>query len=211
MQVVLGLIEFYGARPDEKEFVVCLGFFDGVHLGHLKLLKAAQEIKKRAGYTVCVHTYSVPPVTLIYPGRPYFELTTLKEKIQMLLENGADTVAVSLFNQALMQMDGAEFIDQELGRRLNVQHLVVGFDHRFGFQAKTGVEELKLLCAERGIGLTVVEPVRTEDGSVISSSAIKTALRNGDIRLAEQMLGRPAERSLIERFIETNERGGKDA
>lgn len=205
------MIEFFGARPDERAFVVCLGFFDGVHLGHLKLLAAAQEIKRREGLSVCVHTYSVPPVTLIHPERPYGELTELKEKVSLLLKSGADTVAVSLFDETLMQMDGAQFIDEELGGHLKVKHLVVGFDHRFGFQARTGIEELKTLCAGRGMGLTVVEPVKTEDGSIISSSAIKSALRAGHVKLAEAMLGRPVGQVLINRFHETKERGGKDA
>lgn len=211
MQVVLGLIEFFGARPNEKGFVVCLGFFDGVHLGHRSLLAAAVDIGQKARLQVCVHTYSAAPGTLIHPERAYHELTSLPEKVDLLLRFGADTVAVSRFDQRMMLMDGAQFIDDELGSCLSVRHLVVGADHRFGFQARTGPSQLTQLCSERGIGLTVVEPLTAEDGSVISSTAIKCALMQGDVKKAEAMLGRPVTEVLIKRFQEMKQQGGKDA
>ena len=194
------MIEFFGTHPDDKEFVVCLGFFDGVHLGHMRLLEAAREIKRREGLFVCVHTYSVAPTALIHPDRIYKELTPLDEKISLLLKNGADMVAVSHFDEKLMRMDATQFIDQELGGQFRVKHLVVGSDHRFGFHARTGAAELQALCAKRGIGLTVVAPVKTPDGDVISSTAIKTALSNGNRKVAEAMLGRSIKQSLSDRF-----------
>lgn len=195
------MIDFFGVKPDgTQSYVVCLGFFDGVHKGHRQLLDTAVRTARDQGLLVCVHTYHAPPSHLVFPSRPYAELTSLPEKIGLLLGSGADTVAVSFFDEELMRMPGARFVDEVLLSQVHAKHVVIGYDHRFGYMAQTGAEELALMCRERGIGLSVVSPVSTADGHVISSSAIKAALAEGDAALAEQMLGRPIPSGLIEKF-----------
>ena len=165
--------------------VVCLGFFDGVHKGHLSLLKAAAEIARDQGLIVCVHTFDRAP------GEKDFVLTTLEERQALLRAAGADRVAVSAFNEDMRRMSGDDFFRQVVLDSLNARHVVCGDDHRFGYKGGWGVKELETLCRQAGIGLTVCPPVSLGDGTRVSSTAIRKAILAGDASLAEEMLGRP--------------------
>lgn len=171
--------------------VVCLGYFDGVHLGHQALLKQGKTIAEQNGLLLCVHTYDIPPIKLLKPDMAYQELCTFEEKCRLLEAAGADVVAVSSFDQALMHMSGADFFDRVVVEGMQAQHIIVGYNHRFGFMGDTGVDELLALCSAAGIGLSVVEAVRIPDGRLISSSAVRAAIKSKDLAQAEMMLGRP--------------------
>lgn len=165
--------------------VVCLGFFDGVHKGHLKLLEAARQAAAREGLSVCVHTFDHAP------GSKEFELTTLEEREQLLRDAGADRVAVSAFTEEMRHMTGEDFFQQIVLASLNARHVVCGDDHRFGYRGGWGVKELGRMCQKAGIGLTVVPQVSLPGGQRISSTAIRKAILEKDWALAESMLGRP--------------------
>lgn len=164
--------------------VVCLGFFDGVHRGHLALLSAARAVARAQGLIVCVHTFDHAP------GSKGAELTTLAQREELLRAAGADRVAVSGFDDAMRRMRGDDFFQKIVLGRLNARHVVCGEDHRFGYRGGWGVTELKALCRDAGVGLTVVPDVRLPDGTRISSTAIRQAIARGDWALAEAMLGR---------------------
>ncbi len=165
--------------------VVCLGFFDGVHKGHLSLLRAAKHIARDRGLIVCAHTFDRAP------GEKDFALTTLGEREALLKEAGADQVAVSAFNDEMRRMSGDDFFRRIVLEKLNARHVVCGDDHRFGYRGGWGVKELEEMCRENGVGLTVCPPVSLPDGARVSSTAIRKAILAGDARLAEDMLGRP--------------------
>ena len=171
--------------------VVCLGYFDGVHLGHQALIRQGKSVARQNGLLLCVHTYDIPPIKLLKPDIAYRELCTFEEKCRLLKEAGANVVAVSCFDRALMHMSGADFFHRVVVNGMQAQHIVVGYDHRFGFMGDTGVDELRLLCRAAGIGLSVVEAVRTPEGRLISSSAVRAAIKEEDLALAQMMLGRP--------------------
>lgn len=179
--------------------VVCLGVFDGVHLGHRALVDSALRIADEKNLLAIVHTYEPLPMSVIAPGRPLAALTTLQERMDLLAACGPVKVAVSHFDSTLQQTSGEEFFHRVLLDQLNARHIVVGFNHRFGRRADTDVEGLKKLCLQSGTGLTVIEPVQTDQGLLVSSSAIRAAITLGDLKLAEQMLGRPPNRAMIDR------------
>ena len=164
--------------------VVCLGFFDGVHLAHQALLRAARQEGERLGLPVCAHTFDRAP------GTKGFELTGLPEREALLKQYGADMVSVSRFNDETRRMRGDDFFRKVVLGRLNARHVVCGDDHRFGYKGGWGVDELRALCGEAGIGLTVVPQVSLPDGQRISSTAIRRAMQEGNTELAERMLGR---------------------
>ena len=166
--------------------VVCLGFFDGVHRGHLALIEAAKSAAREQGLKICVHTFDQPP------GRKKEMLTTLEEREELLKNAGAQEIAVSIFDDAMRHMPGEEFFQKIVVEKLNARHIVCGDDHRFGYMGACGVKELQEMCREKGIGLTVVPPVTLDNGMRISSTAIRKALQEGDWNLAEKMLGRKA-------------------
>ena len=165
--------------------VVCLGFFDGVHKGHLSLLRAAKDIARDQGLIVCVHTFDRAP------GEKDFVLTTLAEREALLRAAGADRVAVSAFSEDMRRMSGDDFFRQIVLGSLNARHVVCGDDHRFGYKGGWGVKELEALCRQNGVGLTVCPPVSLPDGTRVSSTAIRKAILAGNIPLAEEMLERP--------------------
>ncbi len=169
--------------------VVCLGFFDGVHLAHQALLRAARAEGRRLKLPVCVHTFDHAP------GDKDFELTTLPEREALLKQYGADSVSVSIFNEEMRHMRGDVFFKDVILKRLNARHVVCGDDHRFGYKGAWGVKELQTLCDDAGVGLTVVPQVSLPDGQRVSSTAIRQAIRDGNIELAEKMLGRKTEES----------------
>ena len=165
--------------------VVCLGFFDGVHKGHLSLLRAAKDIARDQGLIVCVHTFDRAP------GEKDFVLTTLDERIALLRAAGADRVAVSAFSEDMRRMSGDDFFRGIVLDKLNARHVVCGDDHRFGYKGGWGVKELEALCEKNGVGLTVCPPVSLTDGARVSSTAIRKAILAGNAALAEEMLDRP--------------------
>ena len=164
--------------------VVCLGFFDGVHRGHQALLQAAKDAAEKENLLICVHTFDHAPSV------KDFELTTLEEREKLLWHYGAQRVAVSNFDDEMRHMPGDVFFREIVAGELQARHVVCGDDHRFGFRGAWGVKELKALCDEGGIGLTVVAPIELENGQRISSTAIRKAIEAGNTALAEEMLGR---------------------
>lgn len=178
----------------ETPAVVCLGFFDGVHRGHLALLRAAQAVARERGMAVCVHTFDSPP------EKKQDSLTTLRERTRLLRAAGADIVAVSPFDDAMRTMPGDEFFHSVVLGQLNARHIVCGDDHRFGYRGAWGIEALKALCEEAKVGLTVVPAVTLPDGSRISTTALRAALAAGDWEKAKEMLGRPVPEEWKARF-----------
>jgi riboflavin kinase / FMN adenylyltransferase len=184
--------------------VVCLGYFDGVHLGHAALIKRACEIANAKNLKVYAHTFDNPPSRRINPGRFTAELTPLKEKARMLDVLGADKVAVSRFDDVMMKMSGEYFITEVICGRMHAVHIVAGFHHVFGYRGDTDAVALKRLCASINIGCDILLPVMLETGELISSTAIRKALEDGDFKKAEQMLGRPCDAHMISFFKRTN-------
>ena len=170
--------------------LVCLGFFDGVHLGHLALLNCAKNIAQKEGGLVCVHTFDVSPTQQIRKDGRWFELTPLSKKIELLEQHGCQVVAISSFDQAMRQMKGRDFFEKILIKCLKAKVLVTGWDHRLGFQGDTDVVKLQSLCDEYHIRLEVISKVSLPTGERVSSTAIREALLCGNKELAEAMLGR---------------------
>jgi riboflavin kinase/FMN adenylyltransferase len=94
-------------------------------------------------------------------------------------------------------MRGDDFFRRIVLGQLNARHVVCGDDHRFGYMGAWGVNELRALCDEAGVGLTVVPQVALPDGRRVSSTAIRRAIQEGNIELAERMLGRKMKESTV--------------
>ncbi|MDI9519576.1 MAG: FAD synthetase family protein [Bacillota bacterium] len=185
--------------------VVCLGVFDGVHLGHLRLINAAIELAKKSGYETLVHTYSPEPFYVLYPFQRQMELTNLQERLRLFEKSGVQHVAVSRFTKEMQHESGEQFFYEILLGKLNAKSIVVGFNHRFGYRGDTDVEKLGRLCEQNKIGLQVIAPVKTGSGELISSTAIRNALSKKDYALAEEMLGRPVDEKLMEHFAQCDQ------
>lgn len=173
-----------------EQTVVCLGFFDGVHIGHQRLIAKAKEIGTENRLKVCVHTFDQMPARVLHPDWQVTELTPLAEKTAILESLGVDVLAVSAFAQAQSMLADA-FFHEILLEKLQARYIVAGFHHHFGYRGEADVAQLRRLCAQTGIGLDVIEPVKLDGGELVSSTAIRQALARGDTEKASQMLGRP--------------------
>lgn len=172
--------------------VVCLGFFDGVHLGHARLIGCAREVADAGALSVCVHTFDAMPQRVLHPRADVLELTPLPQKAALLADMGVDILAVSPFDEATQRMTAQAFFRDILLDSLCARHIVAGFHHHFGFHGEGDAQLLRTLCERAGVGLDVIQPVTLPGGELISSTAIRDAIRAGNLDRAGRMLGRPA-------------------
>lgn len=191
-------------RLDEGERLqapsaVCLGFFDGVHLGHQALLRTTVQAARARGLVPCVHTFRQMPAQAMHPEKRILELTSLDEKLRLFAQAGIEAVAVSEFSEETRTMRARDFIEKTLIGKLSARYIVAGYNHRFGYRGECGAEMLSALCAEYSLGLSIVEPVKLDSGEAISSTAIRQAVAAGDFELAQRMLGRPVPETLRRR------------
>lgn len=188
-----------GTAALSEPSVVCLGYFDGVHRGHKALIEAAKEIADNSHLTCCVHALDRSPAQVLYPERTVPQLTTMEEKIRLFAEAQVDVLAITSFDDHVRHLPGRVFFEEILLGRLNARAIVAGDDHRFGYLGDTGGQELQQLCTEHGIILRIVPRITLRDGTVISSSAIRTAIAEGDMKRAQEMLGRAPDEAMIRR------------
>jgi riboflavin kinase/FMN adenylyltransferase len=179
------------AGPLLRGGAVALGFFDGCHSGHQRILDLCREKGGGAG-KAGVLTFRDHPGSAI-PGRqPPRLLTTTEERIELLQARGL-TVYLKTFDREFSTWTAERFCEELLARRLGVAEVIVGHDYRFGHRAAGDVELLASLGQTLGFATTVVPAVTLEaDGRlIISSTKIRQAIAEGDFELAQSLLGRP--------------------
>ena len=166
--------------------VASIGFFDGVHRGHLCLIRQLQEQAKQRGMKSMLVTFDRHPRTVVSPGHVPTLLTTLEEKECLLRQTGVDEIVVLPFTQELSRLTARKFLEQVLRRELNVKALVLGYDHAFGHGGGSMNDYV------RWGQETVIEVVRAHEleDVMVSSSKCRRALEQGDVESAADMLGR---------------------
>lgn len=167
---------------------VALGFFDGCHLGHQEILKECLRLgKDRAA----VFTFPNHPTTAI-PGRQAPKLVTTSRERIALLESLGLRVFLKEFDREFSGWTAERFVEDILVKRIGVNQVVVGHDYRFGHRAAGDVGLLRQLGPQHGFETTVIEPVffEEEEPFVISSTRIRQAVAEGEIRLAARLMGR---------------------
>lgn len=169
---------------------VAVGVFDGLHRGHQSVILALNAVAPPASRVVL--TFSAHPATVLSPVGAPLALTTMPRRLAILAEMGVDATAVLDFDDELRHLAPAEFVDRYLVRGLGAHYVAVGEGFRFGYQATGDTATLRRLGA--ALGFTVVTvPIQDIDGRPIRSTAIRNAVREGDVARARTMLGRPHE------------------
>ncbi|MBV1796225.1 bifunctional riboflavin kinase/FAD synthetase [Siccirubricoccus sp. G192] len=169
---------------------VALGNMDGVHLGHVAVLRAAHAARPAA--PLAALTFEPHPREHFRPEDPPFRLTLLPAKAQALGAAGASIVYALPFDAALAAMPAETFFETVLAQGLGALHLACGQDFAFGHRRGGDAASLARMAEAGGIGLTVVPPVMDRQGP-ISSTRIRRALQDGYPERATAMLGRPWE------------------
>ena len=169
--------------------VVTLGMFDGVHLGHRHLLNRVREVAaERGGESVAITFEPHPRVVLSDQTSSLRFLTSLEEKISLLSETGIDHLLVLPFTTEFSQISACDFIGEVLVKGIGVNHLVVGFDHQFGYRAGGDSITVSECAGKYGFTMERVEALMDNDKSV-SSTTIRDSLVSGNLAEANRLLG----------------------
>ncbi len=178
------------ALPHFKSSVLTIGNFDGVHLGHQKLMKELTEqgVKSNAPSVVC--TFKPHPRTILNPGQPHPRLFDYRDQAEVMEKLGIDYLIEEKFSKDFSLMTAEQFLENYIEKIFHPIHLVVGYDFNFGKSRSGNTEYLKNFCESKGWKFTVVSAFE-KDGQIVSSTAIRKLLEHGDLRKAEQFLGRP--------------------
>lgn len=173
--------------------VVTSGTFDGVHLGHQKIIQRIRELARSIhGETVLI-TFWPHPRLVLYPTEHHLRLlSTFEEKANLLRQFGIDHLVTIPFTQEFSQMTSEEFIRKILVEKIHTKKLVIGYDHRFGKNREGSFEYLKSHGQEFGFELEEISRQDVDEIGV-SSTKIRKALESGDIKTATNYLGRPYE------------------
>ena len=172
-----------------KNAVVTIGTFDGVHLGHQKIIAGIRELAEETGGETVLLTFFPHPRMILKPEDESLKMiNTINEKAELLEKLGIDNLIITPFSRDFSNQTAEEYIREILVNKIGTQKIVIGYDHRFGKDRQGGLEEL--LYFSNTYGFEVYEiPEQDINEVAISSTRIRKALLTGNIELANQFLG----------------------
>ncbi|MCR1951553.1 bifunctional riboflavin kinase/FAD synthetase [Clostridium sp. DSM 100503] len=173
----------------DSDNYVALGSFDGLHYGHLSLVKKTVQVANEKKGKSMVFTYKNHPKTLVKPESTPKLIMDLETKLKYLEQEDVDIVILRSFTKEFMSMSAEDFI-KLLCVDYNVKGIIVGFNFKFGYKNLGDVNLLEDLQSKYGYELYIMEPY-TYKGDVISSTRIRKSILEGDVKEASKMLSKP--------------------
>jgi len=173
-----------------KGIVVALGNFDGVHLGHRAVIADAQRMAADLNQAAMAVTFEPHPRSYFSPNTPQFRLTDERSRLRLLAGTGLSGAVVMTFDAKRAGTSAEDFIAHDLVERLGVSAIAVGYDFHFGKGRKGTPALLQSRCAQLGIEVHVHPHVDIR-GQTVSSTTIRTALEQGEVKKANALLGYP--------------------
>ncbi len=161
-----------------------------MHRGHRALLKQLVDGAKERGLVSCVMTFEPHPKEFFSPEQAPPRIFNLRDKLAAMADLGIDRVVVEHFNAAFARLSPAEFVSEIIVKRLNAKWILIGDDFCYGAKRAGNFASLQAAGEKYGFEVSSIHTI-LEDGERISSSALRTALANGDMEQAEKLLGRP--------------------
>lgn len=196
-------------RDDVAGGVISVGNFDGVHVGHQRILRRGAEIAAAEKVPLVAMTFDPHPLAVLHPDRAPKLLTPADERLAQLERCGPDAVIVIRTDAAFLRIAADEFAARILVERLRIRHIVEGPTFRYGRDHAGTIDTLRAAGRRHGFGVHVVEPVQLETRPgpqyIVSSSLVRRALADGQPELAARALGRPY--ALIGPVIQGRQRG----
>ncbi len=165
-----------------------IGNFDGVHLGHRRILETAVARARRHDWRAAALTFDPHPARVVAPDRAPELMTTIEQRLELFAALGVDAVVIMPFTPELARLSPEEFVRDVLVERLGVRRVVVGANFRFGHRHAGDIDAMEALGRRYGFCCEAVEPV-LRGGDVVSSSRVRTALAAGRLREARRLLG----------------------
>lgn len=173
-------MQIFGAIGETN--VVAIGIFDGVHLGHQAIISTA--LKNKGDSKLIALTFDPHPTAVLAPDKEPLRLTTLADRVELLLAAGADGVAVIKFDRDFANLTATQFIEKILIKELSARAVVIGANFSFGNKAAGKAKDLAAVLP------TTVVPLLSSGGEVISSTRIRNLLTSGEVDQVQQLLGR---------------------
>ncbi len=186
MQIIENLDSYFSSEP----LALSLGMFDGVHLGHQSIINNLIQKAEQKNLRPALLTFWPHPRLVFNPNDELKLLNTLEEKLDLIKLLGVEYVFLQEFNEEFRSLSGEDFVRDILVNKLNVQHLIIGYDHVFGKNRSGNFQLLEKLAPELGFEVEKMEAVNVHENNV-SSTKIRIALEEGAIEEATVMLGYP--------------------
>ena len=178
------------AEMQSQPCVATIGFFDGVHRGHQFLIRHLVKTARKDGLASMVITFDEHPRKVLQSDYQPEMLSTLDSKLLLLSKTEVDNAVVLHFDRQMASLSAREFMQQVLHDHLNVKKLFIGYDHRFGHNREETFDDYVRYGEEMGIEVIKNEAFQI-DGINISSSVIRSFLKEGEVAMANQCLGYP--------------------
>ena len=174
-----------------KNAVVTIDTFDGVHIGHQKIISRLQEVARQKGGETVILTFFPHPRMILHPDDLNIKLiSTMDEKAERLANLGIDHLIITPFTRDFSNLSPQEYIREILVKKIGTTQIIIGYDHRFGKDRSGGLKELQHYSSELGYQVEEI-PEQDIDEVAISSTTIRNAILSGDIETAENFLGYP--------------------
>ncbi len=170
--------------------VVTIGTFDGVHIGHRKILKRLIDYGRDNELTSTVLTFFPHPRMVLQKEAGIKLINTIEERKQILYNTGIDKLVVHPFTREFSRLKAQEYIEEILVKKLDVAHVIIGYDHRFGRNRTADITDLKKFGKQYGFSVEEISKQDVEEVAV-SSTKIRKALDNGEIEKANKYLSKP--------------------
>jgi riboflavin kinase/FMN adenylyltransferase len=183
--------DWRGLSASQKGAAVAVGAFDGVHRGHQAVIASARAAAQRLGAPLGVVSFDPHPRRLFQPEAAPFRLMTADQMARAMAPLGVDRLYLIPFDREMAGMTDEEFARRVLSEGLGVAHAAVGFDFTFGKGRSGSPEALRTYGQELGFAVSVTDRIDDVSGLKLSSSAVREALKAGDMDRAAAILGRP--------------------
>ena len=171
-----------------KDSVVTIGTFDGVHIGHQKIISRLVDIAKTNNLQALVLTFFPHPRMVVQKDSDIKLINTIDEKAAQLQELGVDHLVVKEFTKSFSRLTALEYVRDVLVNKLKVKHIIVGYDHHFGRNRTATIDDLIEFGKFYDFEVTQIDAQEIGDVAV-SSTKIRTALHEGKMKIANQFLG----------------------
>ena len=172
----------------KSEKILTIGTFDGVHIGHQKILEHVTALAKKANLTPTVLTLFPHPRMVLQKDDDIKLLNTIDERTKLLKDIGIEEVIIKEFTQDFANLSARDYVKQILVDELNTKQIVIGYDHHFGKNRSANINDLKRFAEEFHFKVEEISAQEIEDVTV-SSTKIRSALNNGKIDIANSYLG----------------------
>ncbi len=168
--------------------VVTIGTFDGVHIGHKKIINRLVNIAKQEGLQAVVLTFFPHPRMVVQSDTKIKMLNTIDEKNKLLEQQGIDHLVIKKFTKEFSRLSAQEYVRKVLVETLHVKHIIIGYDHHFGRNRTANIHDLKAFGEIYDFKVTEIL-AQEIDEVTISSTKIRQALNSGDVKTANTFLG----------------------